>query len=224
MKKILALLMCFALVFSLAACSNDNGGNADANETPDASVVDSTNDAKDEPVAKTPSRGTVEGDVYTNDFIGITFTKGADWTFLTDEEIAERTNTSLDVFDYNSVQEALAKTATMHDMFVVDQNGNNVNIIFENTMLTAMKKLTIDEYVTALQAQFDNLEGYEYEILSREEVTLGDASFTKLTSILTIGEQAVNQACYIKIADQYVTTITVTPTTETIDSIEAMFS
>ncbi len=224
MKKIKILTaILLSLLFVLFAMGSGESSSSTGSDI-DNNVADVLEpEENDYSTEKEISRGTVAGDVYTNDFIGFTFTKPSDWTFLSDDVIAERMGTTIDILDYNSVEQALAESATLYDMYAVDDYGNNVIIIYENTTLTAGGKITVDEYVDAFEQQFASLPGYEYEILASEDVNLGDASFTKLTSVLTIEGQAVNQATYIKIVDEYAITITVTPTTETVDSIEAMF-
>ncbi len=223
--KILLALLLTALFVLSALGSGENSSSSDV-PVEDDYVADVYEPEAEEPVeeAKEFTRGVVDGDVYTNEFLGFTFTKPSDWRFLSDEEMAERMNTTMDVFEYNSVEEALAETATMYDMYVGDAYGNSAIIIYENLMITAQGTVTIDEYIYYMEAQFQNLSEYDYEILSQEEVYIGDSSFTKLTSVMTYQGQEITQASYIKIVGEYAVTITVTPTTETIDSIEAMFN
>lgn len=214
MKKIIALLMCLALVFSLAACSDNNGG---ANVTPDADVVDG---------AKALSRGSIEGDVYTNDFIGITFTKGADWTYLSDAEMAQTLNAGQEIMDINTLEKVLSETATVYDMSVSNTDGtNNVMVLYENTMLTAFKEVTADEYAGYLEASLKKVEGQTYTRVSKENVKLGDTDFTKLLYSVAVDGVEISQAYYIKTIGKYAVAVLVTGlTADDITAMEAMFS
>ena len=62
MKKFFALTLAFLMLVMLCSCM-----------TPSITIT----------------RGTVNGDVYTNDVLGFEFTKPSSWTYSTDEEIAE---------------------------------------------------------------------------------------------------------------------------------------
>ena len=222
MKKILALLMCFALVFSLAACSNDNGGDADANVTPDADVVDTENNS----TIKALSRGSVEGEVYTNDFIDVTFTKPADWTYLSDAEIAATLNNGQEIMDLNTLEKVLAETATVYDMSASNADGtNNIMVLYENTMLTAFRELTADEYAGYLEDALKKVEGQTYTRVSKENVKLGNADFTKLLYSVTVEGVEICQAYYIKTIGKYAVAVLVTGiTADDITAMEAMFN
>ncbi len=224
MKKIIAIIMCLALVISLAACSNNNGGDVDATVTPDAEVVDSTNETKDEPVAKTLSRGSIDGDVYTNDFIDITFTKPADWTYLSDAEMAETLNAGQKIMDISALEMALSKTATIYDMSASNADGNSIMVCYENTMLTALREVTAEEYAGYLEDGLKKVEGYTYERVSSEQISLGNAEFTKLLYSVTVDGVEITQAYYIKTVGKYAISVIATSTNIDIPTMEAMFS
>ena len=70
MKKFLALLLTVVMLTALIGCSK----------------------------GAEPTRGTVEGDVYQNEYMGIKFTKPSSWVYSTDEEIATVMNLAADTF------------------------------------------------------------------------------------------------------------------------------
>ena len=61
MKKIISLLLAICMVFLFVSCQNP-----------------------------TPSRGTIDENVYKNDFLKFEFTKPDSWVYYTDEEIADK--------------------------------------------------------------------------------------------------------------------------------------
>ena len=227
MKKIKTLTaVLLALMFVLFAM----GSGEKSPETPavDNDVV--VNDVIDEPteapapVKKEVSRGTIAGDVYTNDFIGITFTKPADWTYATDEEIAQSINIGQDMIDLNAFKEALNQTASIYDMCAVDTYGNRVMVCYENTMLTAFREITVDEYIEGFKSHLQSTDA-SYEFLPLEDAKLGDTTFKKLNSKVTINGVEITQASYITVIDQYAVSVVLTTAVEGgIESMEAMFS
>ncbi len=176
------------------------------------------------PVKKEVSRGTIVGDVYTNDFVGVTFTKPADWTYATDEEIAQTINVGQDMIDLNAFEEALSKTASIYDMYAVDAYGNNVMVCYENTMLTAFRELTVDEYESILISNITGLASPSYTFEGSEDVTLGDTTFRKTTFTATYEGVTLTQAYYGTIIDQYAVSIILTSSTMDLATMEAMFS
>lgn len=219
MKKLLAILMCATLLFSLAACKGGNtGGTADVSDK-NTQATETT-----EPEKKELSRGTISGDVYTNEFSGFTFTKPAEWNYLSDEELMQLIDAGQEVLDFNALQETLSKTASVYDMSVSDAYGNGVIVCYENTMLTALRKLTVDEYIEAFKSQLQNVSDYTYEFISSEDVKLGDTEYRKLVCNITVNNVELTQAIYITVIDQYAISVTITSVTESVETIEAMFS
>ena len=212
MKKIIALLMCLALVFSLAACSDNNGG---ANVTPDADGASS----------KVISRGTINGDVYTNDFIGITFTKPADWNYLSDAEIADVLNAGQKEMDLTSTEKALNKIALIYDAAAKSADGTSVYIMYENPLLTFSREVTADEYAEQINQGFIETERPTYTNISKENVTLGNADFIKLLYEVSLDGVQFTQAYYVTVIDKYVVSVILSGlTAEDITAMEAMFS
>ena len=199
MKKIISVLMCALLMFSLVAC----GGAGESTEL---------------------SRGMILGNIYTNNFAGFTFTKPSGWDYLTDEEIAETINIGQNALDLNAIEEALAKKATIYDMAASDPaHGNSVMICYENTRLTAGFNLSEDDYIEQMKKQIQNSGVYDYEFIGSEDSTLSGTAFKKVVFKAYPEGIEINQAYYIKAIDNYIVAVIVTATTESVEAIEAMF-
>lgn len=241
MKKLLAILMCVALLFSLAACGGGNDG--DDSKKPDNVVEDNANvddkaeddDKKDEatepedtteakPSKTKVSRGEINGDVYSNAFAGFTFTKPADWAYLTDDEIAQTVNLGQNVLDLNSIEEALSKAASIYDMSANDESGNSVMVCYENTMLTAFREITVEEYESIMKTNLAGVEGITYEYKSSEDVELGNATYRKILFSAEAQGVSMSQAYYARVVGKYVITVIITSSTEDIETMEAMFT
>ena len=218
MKKFLALFMALVVFTSFAffavGSSDDEGtsGNSDVNS---GEVVETP---------KKLTRGTITGNVYTNDFAGVSFTKPSDWTFATEEEMKETLNAGAELTDYSDLELALAETATIYDMSAKDSIGNSVLVLCENTMLSAFKKVTEDEYLDLLKSGLQTINGISYTYNGVNNVTLGNTTFKRATFTAVASGVTLNQYYYVKSFDKYVFSIIVTTTTEDVETIEAMFN
>ncbi len=223
MKKLIAVLMCAVLLFSLAACSGGNGAD-DIETTVSTTEAGTTKAETTEKPAASISRGTIDGDVYTNDFAGFTFTKPAEWRFLTDKEISETINIGQDILDLNALEKTLSEKATVYDMASQDENGNSVMLCYENTMLTALREVSLDEFEQSMKKNLASIEEINYDFQSSENIKLGDTSFRKLLYTADFDGYEMYQAYYIRIIGKYVITIILTSSTEEIATMETMFS
>lgn len=223
MKKIISILMCAVLLFSLAACSGGTDKDTDTNATTE-STTESTTEAAEE---ATISRGTIDGNVYTNDFAGFSFTKPDDWTFMTDEELTATINAGQSAMDLSSIEKTLAETASVYDMGVVDPySSNNVMVAYENTLISGKRIVSESEYLEETKKTLETrATGITYESFDIEDVTLGDTTFKKMTCTATANGATIEQAIIVKGMGKYVVLITITSMNgEEFSTFEAMFS
>ena len=136
MKKLLALLLAIVMASLMVACfPNDDEKATDANKT----VEESETNAPE----STPNitRGTFEGDIYTNSSLGFKFTKPASWVFSTDEEIAAMVNLGAEKIYGENFEQTLKTSSAVYDMMVVDSlTGTNFNVGYENLALSLASK------------------------------------------------------------------------------------
>ncbi len=263
MKKLIAILMCVSLVFSLAACtgkdegdvtpptgSHDNkepagennkveatddeaGKNDDKVDENDVAGVPGATAAPDttapatteanKPAANKISRGKISGDVYSNGYMGLSFTKPADWVYLTDEEISQTINIGQSVMDLDDIEMAIAKTATIFDMATKDAYGNSVMICYENTILTASREVTLDEYEKIMITNMENVDAIDYEHESSEDVKLGNTTFRKIVFSANVQNTELTQAYYARVIGKYVVSVILTSSTVDIETMEGYF-
>lgn len=113
MKRIIAMLMALVMMMSLAAC----GAGGDDVEF---------------------SRGVVDGNVYTSEFAGITFTAPDGFRYYSDEEIAVANGISDELLDVDTVE------TVVYDMYCINEtNGSTIAVNFEN--LGALYGALLDE-------------------------------------------------------------------------------
>ncbi len=189
MKKIFALLLVLVLAVSLAGCN-----------------------AK-EIINKSLSRGVVDGNVYTSEYIGVTFTKPDGWIYATDEEINELMGASAELLMGQSDYEAaVSDLFTVYDMMVTDPaTNNNINIVYENLKLNASENMTAEEYIEIVKTNLTSATELSYSFGNIENVTLGGVEFAKLLcDVDYLGIISMKQIMYIKNIDGYMCGITVT--------------
>ena len=199
MKKILSLLLAIIMVMTLAACNKQS--------------VEIT-------------RGTIEGDVYKNETLGVEFTKPSSWVYATDEQIAASVNVAIDTLLGDNFKEALENNPAIYDMMVVDMlTGTNINVVYENLEKTFAKSLTIEQYVDALKQQVSNVSGMTVSFSDElEKVKLGESEFTKCVCDTTVSGINMTQVYYLCKIDGYMMSVIVTITSGyTVTDIEAMF-
>lgn len=212
MKKFLALTLAVLMTLLFVSCAS----------------VPSNKDEHDDS-QKTPelSRGIIEGDVYTSEYLGITFTKPESWVYSTDEEIAAAMNLGADMFLGENFKNALENNPSIYDMMVVDIiTRSNINVGFENLSKTFATNITVEQYVQALKTQLANVTGVTVAFPeSLETVKLGKTEFTKVDCTISVQGTSMKQVYYLKKADKFMCFIIVTvPSGYTVEQIEAMFS
>ena len=204
MKRIFALLLAFVIMSTMSACAFSGLGNQTAKL----------------------SRGTIEDDVYKNEFLGFEFTKPDSWVYSTDEEIADVMNVAVDSLMGEKFKDALEKNPAIYDMMVIDANtGTNINVVYENLKKSYSSNITVDQYVEALKKQTTELEGLSISFSDKlEKVTLGESEFTKCVCTTTAYGKKLTQVYYLRKVSGYMASVVVTIASGyTAADIEAMF-
>lgn len=113
MKRIISILCVTVMVFTLSACGLDELKiGSDSSETKF-------------------NTGSVSGNKYTNDFIGISCELDENWVFMTNEQIEENNKVAMGMVgeDY---KEAVEKATTFTDMMATHVNGTDtLGVAFE---------------------------------------------------------------------------------------------
>lgn len=172
------------------------------------------------------SKGSHEGNVYKNEFLGFTFTKPDSWVFSTDEEIAAAMNLGIDQILGDNFKEALKKNPAIYDMMVVDSiTRSNINVVYENLQLSFSSNITEAQYIEAVKYQLSNISGMEVTISETlEKVNLGKTEFTKCVCETKTNGVSMTQVFYLRNIDGYMACVIVTITSGyTVADIEAMF-
>ncbi len=218
MKKLLALFLCAVVLLSCTGCAAFMEG---FQEGLNSALQDAANQAN-----KDIARGTIDGNVYTNDSAGLTFTKPDSWVYSTDEEIAEVMEVGADVIDAESFAATLGQMATVYDMMVIDPTtGTNINIMYENLMLTNGGAMTAEAYADVLKNQFNAITEMSYTVSTAETVSLGGEDWLRMTAAVDYSGISMTQAYYLRANGTVMIAVVVTVVGDTeLSTIEAMFS
>ncbi len=129
MKKLLALLLALMMVFSFAACGEKE-------------TADNKTDAGDK---SSFTFGTVENNVYENEFIGIGCELPSAWTFYSEEDIMELNNITMSYMD-EDFQEAIENATLLYDMYAQSSNGlNNINVVLQKIPQIQLDTLDLED-------------------------------------------------------------------------------
>lgn len=190
MKRIFALVVVLVMTFSLVGCA----------------------EAAKDALNRDLSRGTVDGNTYSSEFLGISFVKPDSWVYSTDEEINEMMGVSNDITNRTDYEAAVADLLTVFDMMVIDYNsGNNVNVVFENLSLSNSTDITEDEYIEITKTNLQAVADLSYTFADVETVSLGGVEFKRLTCDVSYMELvSMKQVMYMKKIDNYMALISFT--------------
>ncbi len=213
MKKIVVLLLSALVLFSFTSCN--------LVESVERAVVDVVKENGTE-----ITRGTVEGNVYTSQFSGITVTAPENWEYMSEDELTALTNESVDAVDASSIVKSLAELAIGFDMVVQDpEYGTNIMIMYENYSVIG-ETSSVEERVGDIKDEISEESGGNYEMLTDETVTLGGESYRKLEFRYESEGIALGQAYYVRMIEDVVLSVVATYADgfATSSEIEAMFS
>lgn len=236
MKKLLAILLALAMVMSLAACGSAPADDDDKKDKDDKEIVETTEETtEEETTEEAPEevieegvivKGTIDGDVYKNPSMGITFTKPESWVYSTDEEIADMNGADYEEYsDPEDFQDFLDSAGSFYDMAVEQpDSGSNVMVLVEDLSVYDSVGISAEDYQDMLAETFLATGMYELDG-EYTDVTLGDAEYSRAVYSCEVSGVTISQAYYIAMNGDYVICIIVTPGAgDDIASIEAMFS
>ena len=174
------------------------------------------------------TRGTIDGDVYKNEVLGFEFNKPRPWVYYTDEEIAETMDFAVENLINENFKEALENSSAIYDMMAVHPaSGANISVSYENLKKTHSTRITVEQYVEALEEQFPNVSSMTVTFPDElETAKLGNTEFTKCVCSVSASGVSMTQVYYLsKIGDYMAVVIATIPSGSTVnvETIEGMF-
>ena len=190
MKRVSYLALALALVLSLTACSIGS---------------------------KKFERGVVEGQTYTSQFLGLTCTAPAEYTYLSDQEIAQLNDLTADVVDseelVKQMRESLENGNQVQDMYLMTADGlQTVNVMLVKVSakgaavdMAAFADMGKDQVVSAYQSM-----GMTDVEASRETVTFMGQQYEGICTSATYTDVPVTTVQVCMQVGDYVCVITFT--------------
>lgn len=166
MKKLFSLFMIIALSLTLSACSSEPKVEEEKEE-----------------VYETYVRGEWVDNVYTNDFLGFSFTLPENWTLATDEELLSMLDSATEQFaseDFKErYDEAIEKASSFYDFAIFNLNTGESMILNVEDLSKTVGAILVseDQFIDGIEANLENIEGIEFEFLDREDTSLSFGSF-----------------------------------------------
>ena len=190
MKRVSYLTLALALVLSLTACSIGS---------------------------KKFERGVVEGQTYTSQFLGLTCTAPAEYTYLNDQEIAQLNDLTADVVDseelVKQMRESLENGNQVQDMYLMTADGlQTVNVML---VKVSAKGATVDMTAFTKMGMEQIISGYESADMtdvetSRETVTFMGQQYEGICATAAFNDVPVTTVQVCMQVDNYVCVITFT--------------
>ena len=190
MKRVSYLALALALVLSLTACSIGS---------------------------KKFERGVVEGQTYTSQFLGLTCTAPAEYTYVSDEEIAQRNHLAAEAVDseelVKQMRESLENGNQVQDMYLMTADGlQTVNVMLVKVSakgaavdMAAFADMGKDQVVSAYQSM-----GMTDVEASRETVTFMGQQYEGICTSATYTDVPVTTVQVCMQVGDYVCVITFT--------------
>lgn len=191
MRKFLAMLLAALMALSLVACGADEsdirGDIIPGNSEAATKATNATNATDATEATKGFSTGNTVSGKYVNAFAGLSCELGADWVYMTDDQIRQNNETAMGMVS-EDYAEAIQNVNTFTDMMATHVNGTDtVSITFEK--LTGANLVVGEEQYIDLSK--DSVKGsLESMGMTNVELDTGKADFAgKEHPYLTIAAQ-----------------------------------
>lgn len=99
----------------------------------------------------------VEGGTYTNEFLSVACQLGDEWTYLTDEEIAQLNGEIGESLTDEELSEMFSNGKTVQDMYAASADGTaTINVIFEDMGVLYGAALDEDAYINLVMPTLED--------------------------------------------------------------------
>ena len=201
------------------ADSQPQTGSSKSEETPQPSTE------KSEQITENIlRRGTTKGNTYKSTTSGLTFTKPADWKFLSDEALAMKIGVdTMELEDY-AFPTTADRVPALYDMWATNPSQKvNISVAYENMYVTASVAMTAEEYLEMLLGAFENTKGTAF--IEKSTVILSGQAYLKAVFETKTGGTSTQSTYYLRGMGKFMNIVLVTaPIGASYPSVEKMFS
>lgn len=226
-KRIFAAFIALSMA-TLCACGNNDAKPQDDANTGDVPV---STDAQpqDEPAEDADAaiaRGTWNGNVYTNESIGLTVTKPDDWAAASDEEMGTILDAGSELIDLDDETLDAAQAQAIYDMVIsAPMSGDNVMIMMERNTYDLNEEQYAEAFTSQLQAMTTGELTYTFdESVQGNTQKIGAHDYYTIAAQSTYQNQTLSQYYYLRKQGGYMVGISCTLGEMSIDEMLPMFS
>ena len=221
MKKLICLLLALVMLLALVGCDEPSESTPTEPTTPTTTQPPVTDPPKPE-----ISRGSVDGTVYTNAYLGFEFHAPSTWVYSTDEEIAAMMNLGVETLLGSAYKDVIKDLSSAYDMMVADVvSGSSLLTGYES--LKYVSNITEEQYLAAVKAQMENVSGVTVVFPDTyDTVRLGQTEFMRAVCTSTAAGVTFTQVYYVHKVDGYMSFLILTVAAGceyTLEQIEGMF-
>ncbi len=211
-----------------ASENSSTSAQADSQQQTEASNPEQNTQADNSKPAQSTApnlyRGTTKGNTYKSTTSGLTFTKPADWKFLSNEELAMKIGVdAMELEDY-AFPTTADRVPAVYDMWATNPSGKvNISIAYENMYVTASVAMTAEEYLEMLQGAFQNTKGTTF--VEKSTVILSGQTYLKAVFKTETGGTSTQSTYYLRGMGKFMNIVLVTaPIGASYPNVEKMFT
>ena len=148
------------------------------------------------------SLGSWDGNVYTNEFLGLTYEKPEDWTRHSDEQIKEIMNIGLELTDASEISKKLAEITSVTYMMTSSTVGTNFILMSEKQI----SDVSVEDYAEALKRGLAAQNVLDYQLSDVKSETIDGRKFV----VVEADVSGMKQKYYMYKIDKYMVSIILT--------------
>ena len=226
--RILATLMVCFMLLGIAACGEDAPApaptpaptpQAQETESPPTPEPTPEPDEPSEETAVMPTRGEWDGNVYTNEYLGLRIVIPGDWSIASEADIAALMGLGEDFLSDITDSELpedfwdMADVASFHDMMASSlYTGASIQVIFER-LTFPLTRISGSDYIDVAAPMLEDM-GFDVDTSHEGTTRIGDNEWYLLSTELDYGVGSLFQHMYISTYEGFVRMITITYTDE----------
>ena len=175
--------------------------------------------------ASSVTRGEVNGDTYTSDSCGLSFTVKGNWRILSEAELAANVNAGMELLDPDDFQRALATQAAVYDVMAMDSvTRSSLLIGYENLSLTGSVGISPSDYMNSA-IRIMNQSGMSVELTGHKNITVCGVRFDRFECSVRYSGTSMFQYYYVRHFGNYMNIMVIGVNgQDNISQIEAMFN
>lgn len=141
------------------------------------------------------SEGTWEGNKYTNEFLGLTYTMPEDWERTSDEELDNLIKQAMSLTEMPTTTQKLAELAIYYYFMTMSPTGSNVILASEKIPVS----VTVEEFAEGMKSKLEEQE-LNYVLSDVKMETIGSKEFATIEASVSY----IKQKYYIYKIDKYI--------------------